>query len=156
MFFVLSANHTAERKTPLHAAFLDWSTHTHTHGKFNYTLWQSWQANNWNFMLLGKAHHHINGWTDKMCHILLGPKFPLLSIQTDRENNLKETISVFHYMFFFGFFSNSLFTPLFSWHSVIYPRQVLNINQVFLRWNMIICKLVIIGSEKMWAAKCLV
>jgi len=44
--FLLTANHTAERETPFDAVF------SHT-----CTLWQCWQANNRNVLLLEKAHH---------------------------------------------------------------------------------------------------
>lgn len=126
--------------------------HTRAHSntcKSNYTLWQCWQANILNFVFLEKAHHHINGWTNKICHILLGSKFPLLSFQMERKEFQRKKISVFHYVFFFLI----LFKFTIQCYTVIYPRQVLNINQVFLLWNMIICKLTIIGTEKMWAAK---
>lgn len=148
IYFVLTENHPAGRETPLDATFLDQHMHTH-----NYTLWQCWQANNWNFLLLEKAHHHINGWTDKIIHIFCwGPN----SQYSNKKKITKRKSQFFITCFFSWFFSNSLFTPLLSWHVVIHPRQVLNINQAFLLWNMIICKLVIIGTEKMWAAKWLV
>lgn len=94
--------------------------------------------------------------TDKICHIFSWGPISQCGIFKHREKWQKENLSFSLHVFFFWFFSNALFSPCLSWHTVIYPRQVLNINQVFLLWNMIICKLVIFGTEKMWAAKWLV
>lgn len=106
-YFVLTANHTAERETPFHAAFLDWSTHTH-----NYTLWQCWQANNLNFLLLEKAHHHINGWTDKICHIFCWGPNSQCWVFKQREITKRKSQFFITCFFFLILFKFAIHSPL--------------------------------------------